>query len=455
MGKSKANQRGQIKAKHRGSSGPAVPDEHHIRFLGEQLDQILQVWLSMFPEMSRPHQEIDDEVLASVVRERLACCRKKKAAAGLIVKAPPMHGKLADWEVREAVIDWFSLDFTPWAKEVVDAFGIEQFPTYCEKPPLPTNAKQSGGACDIHEESSHTESQQDLAQLLTGTDDVVQAGLRIVMWAAMCATPKLSEKTEVWRLRVQHSALILHWTDSLVFGTGGSWRSQQEILEWVKMVLPHLSQCPPIGRRSRKHVHLDNLPATLLAPQIQSDIPRDQERRKKQDEPKKKQDEPKKRSWTQGDLDSAIHEYKAQRASRYDELVQRVKSGHPGAKKAAQEMFGRNAIVKALGVRSPAMVTKSKAWHGIAADLGLQCKANEGHRAPRPKKIGLDMALQKQADTQADIVVDKASRNETIRLISKNLKGKEAEDTLASLDRGDMTDEQAHDIVRVLTSDEQ
>ncbi len=56
-----------------------------------------------------------------------------------------------------------------------------------------------------------------------------------------------------------------------------------------------------------------------------------------------------KRSWTQTDLDDAIQRYKAQRSSNYSELVSNVKQGKAGAKKSARAMFGRNAIVRALG----------------------------------------------------------------------------------------------------------
>src|SRR5262249_12606109 len=64
-------------------------------------------------------------------------------------------------------------------------------------------------------------------------------------------------------------------------------------------------------------------------------------------------------SWTQPDLDGAIREYKAKRAAQYNDLVEGVRQGKPGAQKAARQLFGRNAIARALGVKARAMVTKS------------------------------------------------------------------------------------------------
>lgn len=56
---------------------------------------------------------------------------------------------------------------------------------------------------------------------------------------------------------------------------------------------------------------------------------------------------PAKRHWTQAELDDAIRDYKAKRASTYSDLVAGVKKGLKGATRKAQEMFGRNALAKA------------------------------------------------------------------------------------------------------------
>ncbi len=161
-----------------------------------------------------------------------------------------------------------------------------------------------------------------------------------------------------------------------------------------------------------------------------------------------------KRSYTQGQMDNAIREYKARRASNYDELVKRVEAGAKGAKKAAQEMFGRNAIANALGARAPAMVTKSPVWHEIARELQLPSKVTSGHGASRQVKMGLDMALERQADTQEDEVVIRAIRNEMCDRIRSTLGADEAEATIEKYRRGDMTEEDVEEMLTLFGSGE-
>ncbi|MCL2646270.1 MAG: hypothetical protein FWD61_04585 [Phycisphaerales bacterium] len=64
-------------------------------------------------------------------------------------------------------------------------------------------------------------------------------------------------------------------------------------------------------------------------------------------------------SWTQTDLDNAIRQYKADRSAAYADLCEAVRKGSAAAKKKAKEVYGRNAIARALGVKSKAMVSKS------------------------------------------------------------------------------------------------
>jgi hypothetical protein len=71
--------------------------------------------------------------------------------------------------------------------------------------------------------------------------------------------------------------------------------------------------------------------------------------------------DPELRSWTQKELDKAIRQYKAERAASYADLLDAVRRNKPGAKKKAQEIYGRNAIARALGVKAKAMVSKSPA----------------------------------------------------------------------------------------------
>jgi hypothetical protein len=125
-----------------------------------------------------------------------------------------------------------------------------------------------------------------------------------------------------------------------------------------------------------------------------------------------------KRSWTQKDLDAEIWKYKANRASPYNEMRDAIKVGKRGAMKAAREIFGRNAIARALGVKAKAMVSKSPAWSDIAEGLRLDRKPN---LAKRKKRIGLDIALEEQSDAAGDTTIGKVTQNETVAFIRKTL----------------------------------
>lgn len=175
-------------------------------------------------------------------------------------------------------------------------------------------------------------------------------------------------------------------------------------------------------------------------------------------ESKKRQgkEQPAKLSWTQLDLDEAIREHKAKRASRYNDLVSGVKQGKAGAKKSARELFGRNAIVRALGVRSAAMVSGSSVWQAIADELGLRGPSSSRSAANRhSKRVGLDIALEEQAEATSEPVLETAIRRETIQLIETSMPATEAQATIEKLQRGDLTDDAARELVDILVQQQQ
>lgn len=178
------------------------------------------------------------------------------------------------------------------------------------------------------------------------------------------------------------------------------------------------------------------------------------------------------RSWTQIDLDSAIRTYKADRAAAYSDLCEAVKSNRPGLKKKAREIWGRNAIARALGVKSKSMVSKSPAWIAIAQDLGLPLNRNRralGTRhTQRSGKVGYDIAVEEKSaksakksdDTPVEKPSETAERQETIRRINtlansgrsaneKISNQSAAEALLKSLQRGECTDAQAREVVEM------
>lgn len=168
----------------------------------------------------------------------------------------------------------------------------------------------------------------------------------------------------------------------------------------------------------------------------------------------KKKDEVAKKPWTQPDLDEAILEYKAKRASTFKDLVEGAKRAKPGAKKSAQALFGRNAIWRALGVKSKAMVSSSTVWQDIADELGIpRGPRKSGH--PRKQWIGMDPALEEQAVASGESAFDEVVRRETIALVEKSMPAAEAEATIEKLQRGEITDDQAHEISEALADPEQ
>ncbi|MCL2649067.1 MAG: hypothetical protein FWD61_19055 [Phycisphaerales bacterium] len=182
-------------------------------------------------------------------------------------------------------------------------------------------------------------------------------------------------------------------------------------------------------------------------------------------------------SWTQTDLDNAIRQYKAERAGAYADLCEAVRKGSAAAKKRAKEVYGRNAIARALGVKSKAMVSKSQAWLAIAGELNFplnRSRRTQGTRhTQRTGKIGHDIAVEEKSATPeagadnapAEQRLEAVERQETIRRINKLARSgktakkraeneEAADDITQKLQCGEYTDDQARELVDiVLNSD--
>lgn len=161
---------------------------------------------------------------------------------------------------------------------------------------------------------------------------------------------------------------------------------------------------------------------------------------------------PAKKSWTQPDLDAAIRTYKSERASTYQDIIEGVKAGRTGAKEAARKMFGRNVVADALGVKARAMVTKSPEWQAIAEELRLSRGKDRNRKASQ--KVGLDIAIEQQASTTMQTGLDRAVQDETIRFIQSSMPREMAEATIEKLQRREITDEQARDLVEAVKEQE-
>jgi hypothetical protein len=180
--------------------------------------------------------------------------------------------------------------------------------------------------------------------------------------------------------------------------------------------------------------------------------------------------DPPTRSWTQGDLDEAIREYKASRSGAYQHLLTVLDSpkspalAKRAARKKAKETFGRNVIARALGVKSAKMVSQSQPWIAMAKALGLPRRAGTQAGAARPTKIGEEIAVEQASmdavDTDdhapSDASLQRAEREETlgkIRALAKSEQPDAKSNAKALYDRyeaGEMTDEQVRQTVAML-----
>lgn len=158
------------------------------------------------------------------------------------------------------------------------------------------------------------------------------------------------------------------------------------------------------------------------------------------------------RSWTQPDLDAAIYKYVAERGASYKSLREAVESNQKGAVESARKLFGRNVVAAALGVKSRAMVTKSPAWRDVASALRLGA---DGLRRLNPSMTtGYGYALDEKAATSGDPVADEVERRDAIRFVRKKLKkGEEADAIVAGLENGDISPEQAEEMVKLVLDD--
>lgn len=169
------------------------------------------------------------------------------------------------------------------------------------------------------------------------------------------------------------------------------------------------------------------------------------------------------RSWTQPKLDAAIHEYVAERAGALKSLREAVQGDRKGAVESARDMFGRNEIARALGVKSRAMITKSAAWIEIADDLRLR-PSPDGYRGlKRSGKVGFDKAADDKAEAEGDLVADAVEWREDVggdgsemteksatAYVRKHLTGYEADAIIENIESGVVPPERVVKLVKTL-----
>ena len=181
--------------------------------------------------------------------------------------------------------------------------------------------------------------------------------------------------------------------------------------------------------------------------------------------------DPPKRSWTQPDLDEAIRTYKAKRGALFQRFVSLLDDPKTSAsrkrslRKDAQKKFGRNAIARALGVKSAKMVSHSQPWISMAELLGLPRQAGKTAGPSRPRRrIGEEIAVEQASmaaadegeDTSVDTGIIRAEREKTLRQIRMLAKSEhadakpKAEALLGDYEADEMTDDEVRQAVKLL-----
>jgi hypothetical protein len=182
-----------------------------------------------------------------------------------------------------------------------------------------------------------------------------------------------------------------------------------------------------------------------------------------------------KRSWTAGELNEAIREYRAKRASTIEQFTSVLEN--PNAKTSqknrirqnARKLFGRNAIARALGVKSPRMVGESSAWKALAGMLQLPRKNDDPTRRSSQQTDHTDTpdipekprSAQKpygadDASLPADVLEMQQDRDQTLKSIRKlaisggGANKDQAQSLFDAYEQGEMTDEQIRQTVAML-----
>src|SRR5208283_843990 len=146
-----------------------------------------------------------------------------------------------------------------------------------------------------------------------------------------------------------------------------------------------------------------------------------------------------KTGWSEDSVNAAIRKYKSGRSGSYQDLVAGVRQGRKGAIEAARKIFGRNEIARRLGM-SKGSVSKSEAWRAVAEELNLS--PDKGTSLRSYKRVGFDYAIEKKAQEEENIVIDKVARREVITAIEKSLPRKDAERLVERLELGTIDEEQ-------------
>ena len=259
----------------------------------------------------------------------------------------------------------FDSEFCNWASDVVDAFGAEAFPQYCNRPPLP--------AGDVIENRS--------LFLLTGVENLAQAGLRVILWVAATREPSLLLRPNKWQPRESLRCDLEEWAKALVIRDESGYVAEPDVMQWVEKGFASLvkgfqqkqsSEVLTHGRGGRKRASHGS-DTGKVAKQGRN---------------------------SQSSVDAELLKFQIENQTKINDLACRIAAGDKASKKEARLLFGRNKIADKLDLPR-SMVSKTPAYKEVSKTLKLSRNTSG---SPRPVMQGLDITLESVSIAAGDLV---------------------------------------------------
>jgi hypothetical protein len=182
-----------------------------------------------------------------------------------------------------------------------------------------------------------------------------------------------------------------------------------------------------------------------------------------------KQKEIPKRPWTRHELELAIQQYKATHSAQLQQFLgilgnkKSTAMEKRSARRAAQRIFGRNAITRALGVKSARLVGETTTWKSLVALLGLRSKTTSiARHILREELVKSNTAVTMESRpvhsyAAVDTELMDAEREETLRCIREFSQShkKDAKEAARSIyekyKKNEMTDDQVRETIALLS----
>jgi hypothetical protein len=144
------------------------------------------------------------------------------------------------------------------------------------------------------------------------------------------------------------------------------------------------------------------------------------------------------RGWKQPELDEAVRAFIEQHAGRLAGLRDSARAYRKDAIEAARALVGRNVIARALGVKAPAMVSKTPAYRQLSDEFHL-----ERERSALRKAVGLEIGIEDKAVAEEDPVLAEVCKREAAEFIRSKLDEEDAELLLGQLEGGNISPDKA------------